>query len=153
MTWKMEKLVVLFGKFYRNFMSRVLISKLNFVAEIYMHIIVLSFYIHVNSFPVLSISFLFNKFSFNSVNELCCLLIFNEILWVTYFKFNNVFIMKTSDCYDVLTNGWIQQVLFLCLKKEKLCLTSDKYFFFHKFTFYEIERLVSMTLLCEEDRC
>lgn len=38
--------------------------------------------------------------------------------------------MKTSDCYDVLTNEWIQQVLFLCLKKEKLCLTSDKYFFF-----------------------
>lgn len=38
-------------------------------------------------------------------------------------------------------------------QKEKPCLTSDKYFFFHKFTFYEIERLVSMTLLCEEDRC
>lgn len=101
----MEKLVVLFGKFYRNFMSRVLISKLNFVAEIYTHIIVLSFYIHVNRFPVLSISFLFNKFSFNSVNELCCLLILMKFYGLLIFQFNNVFIMKTSDCYDVLTNG------------------------------------------------
>lgn len=101
----MEKFVVLFGKFYFNFMFCVFMFKLNFVVEIYMYIIVLSFYIYVNSFLVLLILFLFNKFLFNFVNEFCCLLIFNEILWVIYFKFNNVFIMKMSDCYDVLING------------------------------------------------
>lgn len=98
----MEKLVVFFGKFYLNFKSRVVKSKLNFVSEIYRLFIE---FIHTCKMSFISITFFVQCIFFKkSVIETLLLVDFSINSMGYLFSLVNVFIMRTNDCYDVETN-------------------------------------------------